>query len=163
MAKSDELPGFVAKRKILFGARTTPEQMTEMALRFMAQERYDDALEFLAKTDAHAPLDKIVRIAIDRGDTPLLLRAKAVLKQEPTDRELLVTAKQAEAAGRPSMAYVAYVKAGNEQEAERLRGEIAATLKTSWPDAAQALPETEPNDAADADAEQDGGDAHHGG
>ena len=126
MAKSQELPGFERKRRILFGHRTSPEQMRETGRRFAAQERYDDALEFLSRTEARADVEEIARIAMERGDTALLLRAKAVLKEAATEAELNAVAARAEELGRLSDAHVAHLKAGHEAEAERVRQEIAA-------------------------------------
>ncbi|MDP6439246.1 MAG: hypothetical protein QGH74_06410 [Candidatus Brocadiia bacterium] len=155
MAKSNELPGFREKRKVLFGPKTSPKQMRDMGVRFMEAERYDDALEFFARTEAKADVKEIVRIAMDRGDTPLLLRARLVLGETPAEKELLACARKAEAAGRKSMAVVAYSKAGNEEEAERLRAEISASLEPDPPAASEGVPEAAPP----AGDQETGGDA----
>jgi len=126
MSKSQELPGFWEKRKILFGPKTTPETMRQTGRRFMEAGRLDDALEFLERTDASDEVRQILRVAQERGDTALFLRAKKALREEPTEEELLAIARAAQAAGRLSMACVALVKAGRQEEAERLRGELAA-------------------------------------
>ena len=125
MAKSDRLPGFRDKRRVLFGRKTAAEQMREAGGQFMQAERYDDALEFFARCDAESQVQQIARIAVERGDTPLLLRARVVLKEQPTQEELVAVARKAKAAGRKSMARLAYLKAGLEQEAERLGAELA--------------------------------------
>jgi len=125
MAKSDTLPGFSDKRAALFGGKVKPEHRREVGMRFMEAERYDDALEFLSRADAEDEVRKIAAIAVERGDTPLFLRAKVVLKEEPAQQELVALARKAEAAGRPSMAKVAYLKAGLQEEADRLGGETA--------------------------------------
>jgi len=124
MARSNELPGFRQKRKILFGKGTTPEQMLETGRRFMQAERYYDALEFFSRSEAEQEVRELVRLAVERGDTPLLLRAKVVLKEEPTAGELRQVAHKAREAGRLSMALLAYSRAGDEQEAEKLRAEL---------------------------------------
>ncbi len=90
----------------------------------MAAERYDDALEFFERTDARTEVQEIARVALERGDTPLFLRAKVVLKEQPTEQELSALARNAEAAGRKSMAYLAHLKAGHQQEAEGLQAEM---------------------------------------
>jgi len=126
MSRSQDLPGFWQKRKMLFGPRTTPQTMLETGKRFMAAGRLDDALEFFARTTASDEVRQIVRMAQERGDTALFLRAKRVLKEEPTDEELVAIARAAEAAGCKFMAYVALLKAGHQEEADRLRAELAA-------------------------------------
>ena len=124
MARSTELPGFRDKRKVLFGQKVTPEQRLAMGRRFAEAERFDDALEFFARTDAEQDVRRIAEKAVQRGDTALLLRAKVVLKEAPTAEELADAARAAERAGKLSMAYMAHVKAGNQAEAERLRAQL---------------------------------------
>jgi hypothetical protein len=124
MAKKDELPGFREKRKILFGEKTSEEKMRETGRRFMEAERYDDALEFFARCEAEDEVREIARVARERGEAALLLRAQVVLDQKPDSEDLVQTAETAEQAGRKAEAYVGYLKAGREQEAERLRAEI---------------------------------------
>ena len=121
MAKFKELPGFRAKRKVLFGEKVPAERRLEMGREFMDAERYDDALEFFARSGAKDEVLKIAQRAIEAGDTALLLRAKVVLKEAPTDEELTRVAQAAEKAGLTSQAYLAHLKAGHAEEAERLR------------------------------------------
>jgi len=124
VAKKPELPGFREKRRILFGEKTTPEQMRNTGRLFMEVERYDEALDFFERTDAEAEVREIAGVAFERGDVPLFLRAKLILKEQPTEQELSAIARTAESAGRRSMAYVAHLKAGHTEQAERLRTEL---------------------------------------
>jgi len=137
MPKSQELPDFQGKRKTLFGARTSPEQMRATGKRFMEAERFDDALEFFARTQAEDDVKEIVRIAIERGDMPLFLRAKLVLKEKPTGDEFAALARRAEETGRLSMAALAHLKAGNEQRAK----ELSAQALNAGDDAAPSAQE----------------------
>jgi len=126
MRESQDLPGFREKRKILFGENTTPEQMLETGRKFMAAGRFDDALEFFQRSDARAEVQQIAQTAAQSGDTALFLRAKLVLGEQASEQELVRVARAAEASGRHSMAYIAYVKAGRQEDAERLRPRLPA-------------------------------------
>ncbi len=121
MAQRRKLPGFYEKRKILFGARTTPEKMRETGRLFMEAGRYDDALEFFERCAAEDLARRIAAQALEAGDAPLFMRAKRVLREAITDEEWSRLAATAEKAGAQSMAYVAHLKAGHEEEAARLR------------------------------------------
>lgn len=124
MPKPKELPSFAGKRKMLFSGKTPAEQMLQVGRRFVEAERYDDALEFFARTEAQDEVRGIVQLAINRGDAGLLLRAKVVLKEQPTEQELTTVARNAEAAGMNSMALTAHQKAGHEEEVDRLRDQM---------------------------------------
>lgn len=121
MAKDDELPGFYEKRKILFNEKTSEEKMRETGRQFFEAERYDDALEFFARSEAPDLVKQIVEITLERGDTPLFLRAKRVLKEKVSDEEWKTLAQNALDAGCPSKAYVAYLKSGREEKAKELK------------------------------------------
>jgi len=123
MAKNDELPGFYEKRKILFNEKTSDEKMRETGRQFFEAERYDDALEFFARCEAPDSVRQIVETTLERGDTPLFLRAKRVLKEEVSDEEWKTLAQNALDAGCPSKAYVAYLKSGREDKAKELKAQ----------------------------------------
>lgn len=127
MAKSKELPGFDEKRKILFGAKSSPEKMRETGELFMDAERYDDALEFFQRCDAQDQTREIARRAMAAGNTPLYMRAKKVLGEDITEQEWSELAATAEKTGLHSVAYVAHLKAGHEEEAARLRNPAGET------------------------------------
>jgi hypothetical protein len=121
MAKKKELPGFSQKRKVLFGARTSPEKMREAGELFMEAGRHDDALEFFERCDAEDLIRQIATNALASGNTPLYMRAKRALGEEIAEAEWSELAAAAERAGAHTMAYVAHLKAGHEEEAARLR------------------------------------------
>ena len=131
--KEGELPGFTQKRRLLFSSKTTPQQMRETGRLFLEAERYDDALEFFERTEAAQEVRQIAQFALDRGDTALLLRAKKILKEKPTEEELSAVARNALAAGKKSMAYVAHQKAGHAEEADRLRAELFGPTQGTRP------------------------------
>ena len=124
MAKQDQLPDFRNKRKVLFGSKTSAQQMLETGRAFMEAERFYDALEFFSRAEATQEVRRIAVLAADRGDIALFLRAKVVLKEPPMEKELEAVAHNAEDAGLRSMALTAYVKAGRAEQAERLRVEM---------------------------------------
>jgi hypothetical protein len=144
MATQDQLPDFRNKRKLLFGSKTSAQQMLETGRKFMQAERFDDALEFLSRTEATQEVRQIAVLAAERGDTALFLRAKVVLKEAPTQEELEAVARKAEDSGRRSTALTAYVKAGRTEQAERLRVEMGLS---SHPEQAKST------DSAPAEAE----------
>ena len=121
MTRERDLPGFYAKRKLLFGAKTSPEKMREAGEMFMAAERYDDALEFFARCEGHEPARKIAGLAMEAGNVALYMRAKRVLREQITEGQWAQLAVNAERTGAFSMAQVAHRKAGHEEEAARLR------------------------------------------
>jgi hypothetical protein len=121
MGKKQELPDFQSKRKILFGAKTSPEKMRQAGEQFMQAERYDEALEFLQRCEGDDLTRRIADAAMQAGNTPLFMRAKKVLNEQITESEWLGLAANAEKAGRVSGAYLAYLKAGREEDATRAR------------------------------------------
>jgi hypothetical protein len=123
MAKDEELPGFYEKRKILFNEKTSDEKMRDTGRQFFEAERYDDALEFFARSEAPDLVKQIAELALERGDTPLFLRAKRVQKEKVTDEEWQTLAQNALDAGCPSKAYVAYLKSGREEKAKELKAQ----------------------------------------
>jgi len=137
MAKSGQLPGFFEKRKILFGKKTSAERIREAGVGFMEAERYDDALEFLARCGAMDLVRKIADIALQRGDTPLFMRAKRILTEPTSEQEWDTLARNALDAGMIANAYVAMRQAGKQEQAEELKRQMpgAQTAEQSAPDA----------------------------
>ncbi len=122
MAKKQDLPGFYGKRKILFGAKTSPDKMRQTGKLFMDAERYDDALEFFQRAEADDLTREIAQVAMERGNVPLYMRAKKVLGERIDEQEWSRLAASAEKAGVHSSARVAHLKAGHEEEAARVAG-----------------------------------------
>lgn len=143
MAKKQDLPDFREKRKILFGAKTSPDKMRKTGELFLDAQRYDDALEFFERADAEDLVRRIAVVAMDGGDTPLYMRAKKILKEEITEQEWTDLAAEAEKAGILSAAYVAHLKAGHEAEAARLDAMIRGP-QPGEPKAIQQEQESEP-------------------
>ena len=140
MAKLNELPGFRKKRKTLFGSKTSAGQMLETGREFMQAERFDEALEFFSRAGATQEVEQIAGLAAERGDIALFLRARVVLNEEPTEEELEAVARNAEAAGRRSMALTAYLKAGRMEQAERLRAEMGLSPHPEQTDSSDSQP-----------------------
>ncbi len=122
MAERKDLPGFQKKRKILFDDKFAGRQRLEAGIEFMEAGRYDDALEFFARSDAAQQVREIAELARQQCNVPIFLRAKVVLKERPGEDELVELALRAMEAGRSSMAELAYRKAGRQEEADRISG-----------------------------------------
>ncbi len=129
MARKQDLPDFYEKRKLLFSEKARAKELRETGRQFMEAGRYDDALEFFQRCEADELARQIAERAMREGDTPLYMRAKKVLGEEINEEQWLALAERAEQAGRPSMASVAYRKAGDEEEAARLRELITAAAE----------------------------------
>jgi hypothetical protein len=121
MPEQDNLPGFETKRKILFGEKTSDEEMRETGKQFMDAEHYDDALEFFQRCEAGDLTREIARRAMDDGNTPLYMRAKRVLEEDISEDEWNRLAQNAENSGKYTAAHLAHKQAGHEEEAARLR------------------------------------------
>jgi tetratricopeptide (TPR) repeat protein len=121
MPGRDETLRFRDKRNVLFGKKTTAEQLREVGSMFMAAERYDDALEFFQRAGAADLTRRVAEAAMADGDTPLYMRAKKALGEQIEEPEWLALAKRAEASGKHSAAHLALDRAGRHEEAERLR------------------------------------------
>ena len=141
MAKGGELPGFLEKRKILFGRKTSAEKMRATGLRFMEAERYDDALEFFARCSADDLVRRIADVAMERADTPLFMRAKRVLKEPVSGKEWDRLADNALKAGTASKAHVAKLQAGKKEEADELKQQ---TLGTAMREESETVSQEEP-------------------
>ncbi len=120
MSNDDELLDFHAKRKVLFGEKTSPEKLREVGRQFMEAERYDDALEFFQRAEAEDLTRRIAEAAMEAGNTPLYMRAKKVLAEKITEEEWTSLAAAAEEAGLYSAALLAHRQAGHEREVARL-------------------------------------------
>ncbi|MFO8008212.1 MAG: hypothetical protein R6V05_10800 [Candidatus Brocadiia bacterium] len=133
MPGNDDLPDFRHKRKVLFGEKTSREELREMGSRFMEHQRYDDALEFFQRAEAQDLVRQIVRRAIESGNTPLLMRAKKILEEDVAEEEWNEVGQAAEQAGLFSAAHLAHRQAGHEGEAERLRRKMAEVQELEAP------------------------------
>jgi hypothetical protein len=141
MAKKRDLPDFAEKRKILFGAKTTPEKLRETGMLFLEAERYDDALEFFQRCDAQDLARKVAEQAMSTGNVPLYMRARRVLREPVEADEWARLAAAAEKQGRISMAYVACLKAGDQAGAERLKALLPSQSGIPEADAGEPAPD----------------------
>ncbi len=140
MGINDELPDFYAKRKILFGDKTSKEELRQTGQQFTQAGRYDDALEFFQRAEADDLTREVARIAMQRGDVPLYMRASRVLGRRISEQEWTELARAAEDAELYTAARLAYKKAGQTQEAERLGELIPGTSEDA---------EAEPEEASE--------------
>lgn len=102
-------PGnYIKRRDYLHSEKTTPAALSAAGREFFAAERYSDALDFFEKANDADGIQKIKRVARQRGDTFLLARLDRFDRNLVTKEEWEQAAKTAEAEGKPSMAaYVA--------------------------------------------------------
>lgn len=124
MAKTQDLPGFALKRKILFGPKTTRQRLLEAGKQFMEAGRSDDALEFFRRAEAPELAEQVAEKAASEGNVPLMMRARTVSGHETAPAQWLEAAQKAEAAGRPSCAKLAYEQLGRSEDADRMAGLI---------------------------------------
>jgi hypothetical protein len=137
MAKHKDLPGFARKRGILFGRKTSKERLRQAGEGFLEAGRYYDALEFIERAGATDLAERVGRLAIDAGDTALLMRARKVLRRETTREEWARVAANAEKAGLYSAAYLAHTKAGNQDEAARVHALMPGVREVKPEEAAE--------------------------
>jgi hypothetical protein len=115
------LPGCLKKRRLLNERELKPELCREYGEKFLAQGRWEDALEFFRKGDDPQGLEKIKKHCLETGDAYLLGRLGA--GQDPqTWREL---AEQALNLGKLRFARRAYELAGDPDTAAMVAGLIA--------------------------------------
>jgi hypothetical protein len=115
------VPGFVKKRKILFGKKTPKEELVRVGNEFAGSELYDDAIEFFSRADAKEEVAKIAEKAYEMGDTSLYMRAKRVMGEEIGAEEWEHLAELGAEQGRYSMAFMAYSQAGEQEKADQMR------------------------------------------
>jgi len=120
MAERRELPSFRDKRRVLFSERTPSERMRQTGQAFMEAGRYDDALEFFQRCGADDLTRQVAERAMGAGDTALYMRAKKILKEDISDGEWTRLAVRAEEVGAYSLAYLAHLRAGHDDEVARL-------------------------------------------
>ena len=115
MAKGEKpLPDAITKRDMVFGGQTPSEQLIELGDRYMAHERYYDALDCFAQAKAIDRIEKLAQIALEDGDAALFqetLLARGI-KAEPDVWRMI--AQRAEELGKFAFAEFAYRMAGDE-------------------------------------------------
>lgn len=121
-----ELPGFAKKRKILFSNKTSKDELIRVGRAFAAELRFEDAIEFFARASATEEIEKIAETAREMADVSLYMRSMRVLKRPLAPEICVELAEKALAAGRPSMALVAYREAGMEDKVEEMRAKMVS-------------------------------------
>ena len=129
----DDLPTFFAKRELLFNDDVPAATVNEVGQRFVAAERYNEALDFFEKSRNMEEVAKVAAIAFDNGDTAVWLRCKRMLGEEPDEGALQGLAERAEAQKKYMFAIEAWRRIGNEEQIERLRAALAAEVGDSTP------------------------------
>jgi hypothetical protein len=140
VAKKPQLPGFYEKRKVLFAESPSPEKLLRAGRQFMEAGRYDDALEFFQRAGAHDLARQVAAVAMQAGNTPLLMRAKKVLGEGITEQEWLQVAANAEKAGLPSCACLAYSAARSKSLLRRPFRTVRQASKGAGRDEAAGAP-----------------------
>ncbi len=112
----------------MFGEKVDPELKRRTGDFFKDSERYDDALEFYARTQAETQIREIMDAAREDCNIPVFLRAKVVLGEKNPVEVLESLAQKALEQGRPSMAALAYQKAGLDEKAAAIRGNVLDTV-----------------------------------
>jgi hypothetical protein len=122
MARSP-LSDSLAKRDHLYSEKVTDEERNECADSFLEDGRYGEALEYLEITKDAARLARVEEVALEGGDTFLLLRLERIRGEDlPSD----AWGRVADRALRLEKYYDAiraFERAGDEERAERIREE----------------------------------------
>jgi len=95
---------YLKRREFLHSEKTSPETLSAAGRALLAAERYSDALDFFEKARDTDGIQKIKRIALQRGDTFLLARLDRFDRTLVTKEEWEAAAKTAAAEGKASMA-----------------------------------------------------------
>ena len=120
MAEED-LPEFAEKRELLYSDDVPMERVKEVGRQFMAEELFNDALEFFERARSVEDVRTVADTARDIGDTAVWLRCKRILGEEPDRETLLTIAAAAEELKKYSFAIEAWRRLGDEEQVERLR------------------------------------------
>jgi len=133
MAKNapDSMP---VKRALLFSEGTTDAQRNAMADRFVAEERYGEAFEFLEQSKDEERLSRIEARARELGDSFLLLSVERIRKRPVAEESWRETAKTALRLGKYLDAYRAHLHLSEEERAEEIRSEHMPAFKPFRPD-----------------------------
>ncbi len=118
------LPDLIARRNLLFGKEAAKSNFTDVANAYFEAGRMVDALEFFARAEDTAGIDRVEAHAAETGDA-FLLHQIIRLAKRPVGAETWATcAKAAEAAEKVVFAIDAYREAGDSAAVERLGGTV---------------------------------------
>jgi len=116
------------KKALLDSDQLSPDKCREYGRQLLAQDRWDDALEFFLKANDTDSISEMLAIAREHGDAYLLER---LLKATPHDSPEALWQQMGERArelDKNHFAHRAFVKAGNEMMAARLQQMIAPAV-----------------------------------
>ncbi|NCN26656.1 hypothetical protein GW915_03695 [bacterium] len=124
-----KLPDPLTKRSLLYGVKaTTPEQLSAIAKGFQEAGQLNDAADFFSKAKENQALEKLIGLAIEEGDTFLVLKLFKLLAKEADSQSLVRCAQRAESLSKPRHAILAYERLGEDEKVASLRETIKDDL-----------------------------------
>ncbi len=121
------LPDSVEKRNLLHAGKASPGTLLQLGKAFEAARRLPDALDFFAKAGDAEGVARIKAVAIETGNSFLLVRARRVGPVEVARDEWLAAAAAAERAGRWLDAYWCAKESGDEEKIAALEEKMRST------------------------------------
>ncbi len=119
--RSQDIPSCLKKKALLENAQLTQVASRDLGRKFLAQERWDDALEFFLQAGDTDSLNEMVDMAVERGDAYQLERLLKEIPRESPEELWQTLGAQAREQGKLLFAHRAFVKAGNEVMAARMQ------------------------------------------
>lgn len=124
MGKKDSL-GCLEKRDLLNQPAASLETLSYWGRKLEESGSVFDAVDLYEKANEREALDRLLKDALNEGDTFLFRRICRSLKHEPGREEWLVLAKRAEDLGKYAFAAQAYRQGGDEETAERYEHSVS--------------------------------------
>jgi hypothetical protein len=128
-----ELLSCLQKRDLLNQPVAAVESLTDWGEFYLETDLVHDAVDFFEKAGVQEPLRKLLELAREEGDVFLMRRVYAILGQEPTAREWLAVANQAERLGKFLFALKGYALAGATDKVDQLQQSLSAKPATAVP------------------------------
>ncbi len=82
-----KLPNYRSKQKILYIDATSPSLLIGYGDQYLEQQAFADALDFYAKAEHTAGIEKISSLALEKGDVFLYSRALRALDREADPKQ----------------------------------------------------------------------------
>jgi len=124
MGEKNRLLNFKQKRKLLFGKKSSVENLAQAGQTFLEAGQLYDALDFFLKAGNPEGLKKIRKKAVEEADPVLLKQVLKNLETEPDPGEWKDLGKNALEMGKKLSAEEAFRMAGDWKTVAKIRGEV---------------------------------------
>ncbi|RLA83048.1 MAG: hypothetical protein DRG40_07235 [Deltaproteobacteria bacterium] len=121
---ANKLPNALKRREILYGKETPPQVLIEYGDLYMEAGRLNDAVEFYGRAQHREGLLRLKERALKEGDYFLFSQVAEFLSEDPSPEEWRELARAAMEKGRYQFALKAFHRAGDNEEAQRVRERI---------------------------------------